>query len=140
MKPARKPHLGEIEHQLRAERPAFPAPADFTETVMARLGEREKVKPSRSRTPVFRYALGLAGAACVLAIALKLVPGPRHSEVDTEQLAQMLSRIRIPELSAQQVDALSAKLDDPLETELKNVISDTRQAIQFVASNFLPEN
>jgi len=48
--------------------------------------------------------------------------------------------LNLPNVSITQVPDLVAKLDEPLEKELKNVISDTRQAIQFVASNFLPEN
>ena len=50
------------------------------------------------------------------------------------------SSLPLPKLSAEQIQALSLRLDEPLEKELKNVISDTRQAIQFIASNFLPEN
>ena len=46
--------------------------------------------------------------------------------------------VRIPSVSAEQVEALTAKIDEPLEKEMKSMISDTRQAIQFVAANFLP--
>jgi hypothetical protein len=48
-------------------------------------------------------------------------------------------KILLPTITAIQLQALTTKLDDPLEKELNNVISDTRVAIQFVASNFLPE-
>jgi len=44
----------------------------------------------------------------------------------------------MPKVTSEQLDTLAVKLDQPLEKELHNMVSDTRQAIQFVAANFLP--
>jgi hypothetical protein len=50
------------------------------------------------------------------------------------------AELRFPELNMASIESLSARIDQPLDREMKNVVSDTRQAIQFVAANFLPEN
>ena len=47
---------------------------------------------------------------------------------------------KLPALSPDQIALLTARVNEPLERELQLVISDTRQAIQFVASNFMPED
>lgn len=46
----------------------------------------------------------------------------------------------LPQLSSEQLAQISVKLDQPLQKELQSVISDTRQAIQFVAANFMPDD
>jgi hypothetical protein len=139
MRTNHKPAMSSLEERLRAERPTFSAPEGFTERVMERLGRQEPAPRVARSAPVFRLLLGFAGAACALLLALKFVP-QRPASPDPQPLADAIASIQIPEISAEKVDALTAKLDEPLEIELKKVISDTRQAIQFVASNFLPEN
>ena len=132
-----------LERRLRTERPHFAVSEGFTERVMDNLPAR---RPSpdgsfatREPLPLSRIIMGFAASLCIVLLLLQLLPGkpiPSPAAVTTEhQLPQILPRISLAE-----VDALTAKLDEPLEKELKNVISDTRQAIQFVASNFLPEN
>ena len=57
-----------------------------------------------------------------------------------EEIASMLEAVGLRNLDELYASIpKQARLDRPLEKELENVISDTRQAIQFVASNFLPE-
>jgi len=86
--------------------------------------------------------VGFAVSTCLVLLLIQLLP--RQSRIDTPEIAntnpESSATVQIPEISMAKVDALTAKLDEPLQQELKNVISDTRQAIQFVASNFLPEN
>jgi hypothetical protein len=64
---------------------------------------------------------------------------PIRSENGVEVASAQSIEIPISQITAEQLQALTEKIDQPLEKELKNVISDTRLAIQFVASNFLPE-
>jgi hypothetical protein len=130
-----------IEQKLRADRPAFSPPEGFTERVMARL-DRWEPAPERSRfaLPNFRLFFGLAAGACALVLTLQLIPRKLETPPAPPVAAASVSEVKLPSISFSQVEALTAKLDEPLETELRNVISDTRQAIQFVASNFLPEN
>ncbi|MGV3774129.1 MAG: hypothetical protein ACO1QB_14610 [Verrucomicrobiales bacterium] len=52
--------------------------------------------------------------------------------------AEESSEFNLPKIPP--VSNLAKKLDDPLEMEIQRVIQDTRQAYQYVASNFLPSN
>ena len=133
-----KQNFSALEQRLRTERPTFTAPEGFTERVMERLERPHSAPTATRRIPVFRLFLSFAGAVALTLVAVKVFDR-RQPQADAEQLAQAISRIKLPDISAERVEALTAKLDEPLEMELKNVISDTRQAIQFVASNFLPE-
>ncbi len=134
-----------LEKRLRSERPRFTPSAGFTERVLEALPQRLSERPRKSVTSLswFRVAGILAGAACVTIALVQILPfhtriGPQAEAVPTA--LEALSEIHLPDLSGMQVQVLSAKLDEPLEKEWKNMVSDTRQAIQFIASNFLPEN
>jgi hypothetical protein len=134
-----------LEERLQSERPHYSAPAGFTERVLNRLPDRISRNAPR-RVPVLWVQLGFAcGAALAIAIVF-IHAATRRTPLDAPTpIVQHLpnsqsATVQLPEISLAQVQALSTKLDEPLQTELKNVISDTRQAIQFVASNFLPEN
>lgn len=50
-----------------------------------------------------------------------------------------ITQIELPKITPEQVGALTMQIEQPLQEELENVLNDTRTAIQFVASNFLPE-
>jgi hypothetical protein len=100
------------------------------------------IRASTANPSALRFLIGLAIATCMAFVLLQLLPRDARlpiapaiskSEPDPKQ-------IELPKISMAQVQELTAKLDEPLQNELKNVISDTRQAIQFIASNFLPEN
>jgi hypothetical protein len=137
----------DIERKLRSERSQFTAPPGFTERVLANLPARMDTfeakqaiaRPFRS----LRLAIGLATAACIAFVLLPFLPRspqlPEAISANTEQTPPSLP-ITLPSVSAAQVEAWTARLDEPLQKELNNVISDTRQAIQFVASNFIPED
>jgi hypothetical protein len=142
-----------LEQRLRSERPDFRAPEDFTERVMAglppyaisRSQNPSATSPSRP-TPWLRFGLGLAAAAAIVLVLVQLLPRdagivspPAIAVGPQPEREREVPAWTLPEFPVKQVEALSAKLDEPLEKELQNVISDTRQAIQFVASNFLPE-
>jgi hypothetical protein len=51
----------------------------------------------------------------------------------------VVSEFSLPQIRPEQFGELAVKMEQPLEKELENVINDTRSAIQFVASHFLPE-
>jgi hypothetical protein len=142
-----------IEQRLRSEKPMRAAPHGFTERVMARLPENSKAsEPHREFAQNFfpRFALGVALIAIVAVFAFEFAKPkpnqlassgqPENVESSTHSETPIAAAdLGIPVITPEQIQALTVKLDDPLEKELNNVISDTRQAIQFVALNFLPE-
>ena len=147
-----------IEQRLRSETPMRAAPHAFTERVMSRLPQdstdsalhRERVQ-NFAFWPKFALALALALIAIAAVFAFELAkpessqlasatPQPEAVEPSADSEPQIAAAdLAIPVITPEQIQALTVKLDDPLEKELNNVISDTRQAIQFVALNFLPE-
>ncbi len=90
--------------------------------------------------------LGLAGALGAVALLgwVKFAPGPESEPaiVAVKDPAPKASNegLVIGPVTVEQVQALTAKIEDPLEKELRLVLSDTKNAIRFVASNFMPEN
>jgi hypothetical protein len=145
-----------IEERLRSEKPMRTAPHGFTERVMSRLPEEPAKSASlREREYNFafwpRFALAVALIVILAVFAFEFAkPKFSHLTASTQQPASVAAsghsedqiaaaEISIPVITPEQIQALTVKLDDPLEKELNNVISDTRQAIQFVALNFLPE-
>jgi hypothetical protein len=143
-----------IEERLRSEKPMRTAPHGFTERVMSRLPE-EPPKSASLREREYNFAFWPRFAVAVALIVILAVfafefakPKFSHLTASTQQPASVAGHsedqiaaeeISIPVITPEQIQALTVKLDDPLEKELNNVISDTRQAIQFVALNFLPE-
>lgn len=138
------PDPDEIESRLRAERPSYQAPPGFTERVLSELPSVSR-RHSTHKMPSFfpRLALGLAAfALAALLLSPMLRDGPEPIPIATQNGSSAPAPeldIPLPKITTEQVQALTWKLDQPLEQELRYVISDTRQAIQFVASNFLPE-
>ena len=145
-----------IEQQLRSEKPMREAPHGFTERVMAELSrvpEDSAAEREREQSLSFwpRFALALASIAIVAVFAVEFSrpksqpfvsssDQPEIVEPSAHSKAQIASAdLALPVITPEQIQALTVKLDDPLKKELNNVISDTRQAIQFVALNFLPE-
>ena len=133
-----------LEERLRSAPPVREAPIGFTERVMAHLANapvRERSVPERRFAFLPRFAIALAVVTVAAVGAFQFL---RNSPPSTSLASNDLPEtpdleIKIPEITSEQVQALTLKLDQPLEKELEYVISDTRQAIQFVASNFLPE-
>ena len=133
-----------LEQRLRLEKPGFSTAPGFTERVMDQLPVRPLASSHPHTKPLLvRFVSGFAIAACIALVLLQVLPRrsrvPAIPEMTKDQSTPGQS-LRLPNISVEQVQELTAKLDEPLENELKNVISDTRQAIQFIASNFLPEN
>jgi len=133
-----------LEQRLRSEQPRFGPSLGFTERVMDRLPARPApVVPARATPPAIRrFFIGFAIAAFITLVLLQLLPRGARLPIPPAMAKSELqpTQFELPKISMEQVQELTAKLDEPLENELKNVISDTRQAIQFIASNFLPEN
>lgn len=142
-----------MEERLRTEKPVHAAPSGFVDRVMANLPKAERAEastPERGGLLWLRFALGTAAVVIAAVIAIEVfspnqVPTSRVQRAATAATPLdagpdvATADVSIDALSPEQLQALTMKLDEPLEQELKNVISDTRLAIQFVASNFLPE-
>src|SRR5688500_11615038 len=142
-----------IEQRLRSEKPMREAPHGFTERVMSRLSEGSRMEPEQTGSFVLwlRFAFGVAVIAIGAVFAFEFSKPKSNQVVASNQEAETVAApensqrensaadLTIPAITPEQIRALTVKLDDPLEKELNNVISDTRQAIQFVALNFLPE-
>jgi hypothetical protein len=133
-----------LEKRLRSEKPHFATSAGFTDRLMDHLPARPiPLARGKQRPLTLRLVMGLAVAACIALVLLQLLP--RHPQLAapatlSRNEVEPVQQLNLPSLSVEQVQAVTAKLDEPLQTELKNVISDARQAIQLIASNFLPEN
>ena len=136
-----------IEDRLRNEKPEYSAPTGFTERVMSRLPEQRESEPEMMKGRVVLWPR-LTMAAALIMIAGVLVfeidgPNGEHQAVvprfDSPAVSLENADLGIPKITPEQIEALTLKIDQPLERELENVINDTRTAIQFVASNFLPE-
>src|SRR5262245_43521588 len=135
--------LSVLEQRLRSEPPRFRTSIGFTERVMDGLPTRFSSRRNAHLASLWRVlGVGFAVAACMTFVLVQVLPArtglPAGPALANGQ-SNIPIKIKLPEISVAQMQKLSAKLDEPLETELKNVISDTRQAIQFIASNFLPE-
>ena len=129
-----------MEERLRAERPVHRAPESMTDRVMENLSSESPSIPGHCFAWP-RFALGFATIAGVAALSLSVLRPPKEELVP--RLATAAPReplnISIPSIPTEHLEQLSLHLDQPLEKELQNVISDTRVAIQFVAASFLPE-
>ena len=132
-----------IEDRLRSERPARKAPESLTDRVMANLPSESPSTPHPVSSFWPRFSLGFATVCLLAAVSVHFMrrnpeppsaPPQTVAAVPTEPL-----NIAIPQIQAVPIENLTMHLDQPLERELQNVISDTRLAIQFVASSFLPE-
>jgi hypothetical protein len=135
--------LPAIEHRLRAERPAHPAPPGLTERVIANLPAEVTAGPAPTFSLWPRFALGLAAVTLIAGALFHFsrrdpAPSPGPDVVATTLPPEPLN-LDFPTIQTVPLEAFAQHLDQPLEKELQNVISDTRQAIQFVAASFLPE-
>jgi hypothetical protein len=135
-----------IENALRAERPAHQVSPGFAERVIDALPARPtKAKRSEAVTSQKLWPrLAFAAALCLAVFLAWRQFAPQTPEktpiiVDLDRESKPLD-IQLPPVSIEQVRALTEKIDQPLEKELERVLADTRNAIQFVASNFIPEN
>ena len=136
----------EIEDALRAERPRRRASPGFSERVIDALPSGP-IKPSSApavERPLWPR-LGWAGAFAALTFLVwfQFTPTPSGENAQVAQhdpAVALPASLQLPPVTVEQVQALTARIDDPLEKELKLVLSDTRNAIRFVASNFLPED
>lgn len=140
------PWSHQVEDALRSERPQARVSPGFAERVIEALPSRPlsaqaQALPLAPARPVWMrllLATSLASVAFLLWFQFSPVP------VSTPSIAQarpsaVPPALNLPPVNSQQVQALAAKLDQPLEKELQRVLSDTRNAIRFVASNFTPD-
>jgi hypothetical protein len=130
-----------IEKALRAERPVRNAPPGFAERVIDALPSRGgKPMPALRRQslwPRLALAAGLAFAAVIMWKGFSPEPAGTVMAGGDETPSSPLAGLK--PVSLAQVQALTEKIDQPLEKELERVKADTRNAIRFVASNFMPE-
>ncbi|HEV8541284.1 MAG TPA: hypothetical protein VGR78_02720 [Verrucomicrobiae bacterium] len=132
-----------LEERLRSEKPVLTAPAGFTDKVIAELPHR--IRRAADPTSAPRTSLWPRIAFAVAALVLSAIIFPRFRNIPepvasprTSPAETLAGQIAMPKVTSEQLDTLAVKLDQPLEKELHNMVSDTRQAIQFVAANFLP--
>jgi hypothetical protein len=131
-----------IEDRLRAERPAHQAPESLTDRVMADLSAESHSIPQPAFSFWPRFSIGLATVCLLTVVSFHFIrQNPEIRSVSQPVAAAPTEPLNIafPQIQAVPIENLSMHLDQPLERELQNVISDTRLAIQFVASSFLPE-
>ena len=121
-----------LENALRAERPRRSVSPGFAERVIHALPSRPLAAPPSPQRLWPRLALAGALAAAAL------LAWPRFSLPPLKPAPVLAWNQPFPSVSAEKVQALIAKIDQPLEQELACVLSDTRNAIQFVMSNFTP--
>jgi hypothetical protein len=141
-----------LEEQLRADRPRLAPSADFTARVLNNLPTRpdplrdERTPGLGALLPRIAFALAAAGICAALFLSFNArKSAPQNLIAKTALPADAAiqdknTALSFPTITTAEIEALSAKLNQPLDREMKNVVSDTRQAIQFVAANFLPEN
>ncbi|HEX7859557.1 MAG TPA: hypothetical protein VF773_04480 [Verrucomicrobiae bacterium] len=149
-----RPHQDQLEQRLRREKPEHAAPFGFTERVMSKIPSDARSSFRSDSHPQQLLWPRLATAFALLAIAAVLLPelasqksthftsgqaNPSSSPHGDTSTALITEPLPLPTITQQQFQALTTQLDDPLEKELNNVISDTRIAIQFVAANFIPD-
>jgi hypothetical protein len=134
-----------LEERLRAGSPVWSPRPGFTGRVIDALPPRRPAGQPPLRTIRLWPRLAFVALTAVLvSLTVRHVSSPRgsNSELlakDQEEPSAALP-LRLPRVDRDQIQALTAKIDEPLEKELKNVVSDTRQAIRFVAANFLPSS
>jgi hypothetical protein len=134
-----------LEDRLRNTVSRAEAPFGFAARVLSRTAREAHSAPESSRTSWLTFAVG---AAVILLLCLVVIQ--RHG--NWQRVAPTVAERQVspsgepevvlaglPMISPAQIGNLGAKLDQPLQNELHYMISDTRQAIQFVASNFIPD-
>lgn len=143
------PHK-EIEEALRAGRPPLRKVSHgFCERVLDALPDRI---PAQSAALAGRkqrlWPRLVFAAACCLAVVLgwkqfefAATPSSTTPHVIIASHSDDIPKEKLfANVTLRQVQELTAKIDQPLEKEFQRVLADTRNAIQFVASNFMPEN
>jgi hypothetical protein len=132
-----------METALREERPLQKAPAGFSDRVIDALpsravASRDEVLPAQSLWPRLALAAALAAVGVLAWFQFSrqtqdVAPVMARAPVETRPLD-----LKLPPITVSQVQALTERIDQPLEQELERVLADTRNAIQFVAANFTP--
>jgi hypothetical protein len=137
-----------LEDQLRETRPWMAPGVGFTENVLNALPTRQTAPASAAAPSIAgfpRIALAVL-AVCAMAVVLRESNSPRipieakSASVPNESSNLFPPEMPFPEITSASIESITATIDQPLDREMKNVVSDTRQAIRFVAANFLPEN
>jgi hypothetical protein len=148
VKPNHNPATDSLEARLRAERPLHATGPEFTSDLLRAVPSRRSAHQAypRQRSWIPRVAFGAAAfafAALLVSNISNRTPAPdqRISEQNVQPTQEPEGNgLAFPKLSATEIENLTMKIDEPLDREMKNVVTDTRHAIQFVAANFLPEN
>ena len=137
------------EHIERAlhRRPALrPAPEDLTADVMRRVSNdsHHRSVPSHSLPLLTWFRPLLAGATLVLIALgwlLQLEPAsPVTHPPGNSASATPPPEFQLPEIPAPALAALPQRIDDPLQKELQHLVSDARNAVNYLAANFLPSD
>jgi hypothetical protein len=133
-----------LESRLRNARPQAQVPFGFTNRVLSKASRAELIEMDEPMAGFPWSKLAIATVSILLAGLFIF-----QTSIDRRPAKQMARKsglkkadkrlVELPRVSSDQIKQLTVKLDQPLQNELQYMISDTRQAIQFVASNFIPD-
>jgi len=116
-------------------------PSPFLHAKIMSAVARSQPDARRVPWPGRRVSSVALGVACLLLAVMALWRNPPPIQALhplTPSLTNIAVALSLPRHD--EVTAWTAKLQDPLETELDLVISDTTNALNALADNFLPEN
>ena len=139
-----KPPLSIPDHLRvsREDRPLHEVPDGFAEEVLRkiRLQDRQRAASPPNRNAVVWFRLLAAGAAVSLLTFLLWNDFVRRPAQPSPELAANATLdVTLPPIRTDLLAELPARLDEPLEKELQLLISDTRNAVNFLAANFTPQ-
>lgn len=144
-----KPSDHELERRLRRGAPRQDAPDGFAEDVVRRLKHAPGADPERMPRPIstLHWLRPLVAAVAVLLLVVlnwepaDPLPEPPAPAVANNTLAPGPSLdFALPEVRVEAFGEFPETLDEPLEKELESILADARNAVNYLAFNFLPEN
>lgn len=129
-----------IARRLRDTRQLEAAPEGFAAEVTRRVRRNAKVPDGASALPFAWLRMAMAGGVALLLMMIVLrEQEPKQAEVPPALAAQNELKLTIPAIPTERLAALPGRVDEPLEAELRSLISDTRNAVDYLAATFLPQ-
>lgn len=135
--------MSKIERDLRNEKLSHSPAPGFYLRLESKLDRSADATPGASRNvlwPRLVFAMATLALSAVLFLQVDGKSPTQLSQINSPPSEPVMEIPPLPQLSSEQLAQISVKLDQPLQKELQSVISDTRQAIQFVAANFMPDD
>lgn len=88
--------------------------------------------------PWLKLAFGIAWLVLLGTFLSTREPTGDNLEIANKTAPEPMA-VDLPNISTESIRELPAKIEDPLELELQRMVADGRNAVRFLASNFLPE-